>query len=258
MIVTTFTTFWPVIREFISCAGNICIFLITSYTFYLTLWPKPLKLIDFQFHMSSFEGDSLRFSLENRSLSTQVVRSVDMIVDSCVINVFKGYRRIDSFDIALFEMEPYSYLISEKGDKIKGSDYFGDKFSLRIATSRSRVYIVKLKRAFFIQRCLYKKNMKKYAQGGAVRNTLNDQIIVPGVEYALILTGKNNQKKTVFIHDSGLLSDSTLGFNAIPEELVNDGRQMMVFFEKKCREMDLECKLVKLELFDNISQHIDA
>ena len=100
--------------------------------------------------------------------------------------------------------------------------------------------------------------MEKYSQGGAVRNTLNDQIIVPGVEYALILTGKNNQKKTVFIHDSGLLSDSTLGFNAIPEELVNDERQMMIFFGKKCREMDLECKLVKLELFDNISMQMEV
>lgn len=258
MIVTTFTTFWPVIREIISCAGNICIFLITSYTFYLTLWPKPLKLVDVQFRMSSFKGNSFTFSLENRSLSTQVVRSVDMIVDSCVINLFKGYRHIDSFDIASFEMAPYSYLISDKGERIKDSDYFGDKISLRIVTSRSRAYIVKPKRMSSIQCYLYKKNMEKYSQGGAVRNTLNDQIIVPGVEYALILTGKNNQKKTVFIHDSGLLSDSTLGFNAIPEELVNDERQMMIFFGKKCREMDLECKLVKLELFDNISMQMEV
>lgn len=183
---------------------------------------------------------------------------MDMIVDSCVINLFKGYRHIGSFDIASFEMAPYSYLISEKGKRIKDSDYFGDKISLRIETSRSRAYIVKPKRMSSIQCYLYNKNMEKYSHGGAVRNTLNDQIIVPGVGYALILNGKNNQKKIVFIHDSGVLSDSTLGFNAIPEELVNDERQMMIFFEKKCRVLDLECKLVKLELIDNISQHIDA
>jgi len=86
---------------------SVCILTITVYTFYLTIFPKKLKFLDFEFRYTAFYGETIKVSLENRSLSSVCVRNIYIKVeDKYLIPIFsgheEGYRIIDSFHAESF------------------------------------------------------------------------------------------------------------------------------------------------------------
>lgn len=228
---------WEFLVDYLSTIGDICLFLITVYTFRLTIFPKKVKFINFREKRSAFGGDSFEVTLENRSLCPVVITSVELVYGSYRIKFFDGYRIIDGFKTETIAMEPYSFIESVDG-KIDIDILDMDKISLWVQTSRGPQHV----RYKNISRILYKLEHRKYSkwtQTTVVRNKFNDKIVVSGVKYVISFVDTSNELHTVFIHKSGMMSEAIFGYNGLPEEIVENEEKLRKHFDMEFEKYKL-------------------
>jgi len=205
------------IRTWITFLADVCILLITIYTFYLTFLSKKIKVISFGRHLS-WEGDSMNIVLENKSLSPISITRIDAIVEKK--NKFK-FRNFDEplilppFSTKVVVMSPYSHM----------PDFNFDDIVFQIATS-SKTRIVHFKKRVFLSR----KVKKDLPNVMIVTRKFNDKVIMPGTKY--ILTLKTNEgTKTICIFGNGVMTDNIFGYNGIPEEIVEDEQKLRLLLD---------------------------
>ena len=244
---------WIVVRDVFSLIGDICLFAIAVYTFRLTVFPKKLRFIGFQPRFSTFEGDSLTITLENRSLSPTVVQSVQFLYNEHYIDIFKsdddGECIIDGFKTSTIVMKPFSKIVidEEEFNFHKVRDLI-----LRIATPRGTQYVAfsrgPQKKLTLL--ALKIKDMKSKGRpvktGLIMRNYFNGVIVKDYVRYALVYVDKDGTQQTVFIHEKGTMSSAPFGYNGLPWELVEDKAKLQIHFEEECKKRNIPFGLIDL------------
>ncbi len=244
---------WTVISDVFSFIGDICLFAITAYTFRLTVFPKKLRFIGYQPSFSTFEGDSLTISLENRSLSPVVVQSVQLLYDGYYIEIFKseddGDCIIDGFKTSTIAMKPFSKIT------INGEEFNFHKVRdliLRIATPRGIQYVAfahgPQKKLSLLSLKIKDAKTKKYPlkKGLVMRNYFNEKIVKDYIRYALVYEDKNGVQQTVFIHKNGPMSSAPFGYNGLPKELVEDKTKLQIHFEGEFKKRNIPFGLIDL------------
>lgn len=67
------------IMDIMEFTGNMCVILITIYTFYLTFFSKKIKIVGCSISNSVFEGCQIHFSLHSYTLQSFEVREISVI-----------------------------------------------------------------------------------------------------------------------------------------------------------------------------------
>lgn len=222
--------------EIAPTVGDICIFIITVYTFYLTLYPKKLKFLDYSICYSGFWGETIKISLENRSLSSVCVRNVYMKVnDEYIIPIFSGYedgyRIIDSFHAETFVSKPHTQLYGKDGAKLRIDPATEGKLCVIVETSRGKQTITqKVKRAPFNR----KKDtiLPRYE-----RQNFNGIVVGKDVAFGLVYYDLERIKHTVLICKSGAMSESIEGIDHVPNNLMKNEKSIGQFFDKMFLEL---------------------
>lgn len=237
---------WEIVKDVISAIGDICLFFISVYTFRLTIYPKKLKFIGYSCNSTLFFGKSFEITLENRSLCPVVVRSVDLIIDNNLINIFKGNCIIEKFRVETIKIAPYSKIVSGNGKEIDINKIFTQEFSLIIETSRGYQNI-KYERNSSLRSFLGKKQKEKHIKAMIYRNKFNDQVIDTDVEYALTYIDNKQTLKTIFILPNGIMSDAVFGYNGLPKEYMCNEAVLRKHFDKEFSKYGLSYSLRKIE-----------
>ena len=97
-----------IIREWVNFSANICILLITIYTFYITFISCKIKFLSISESHPNNNENSFSVVIENKSFSTLVVTKVSLIVN----NEYKGFV-IGMLNIRFEEQLHHSKRIAE-------------------------------------------------------------------------------------------------------------------------------------------------
>ena len=204
---------------------------IAYYTFRLTVFPKKLKFIKFKRNYNSFGGDSIEITLENRAICPIVIESIDLIINSHKIQFFEGEYIVDGFKTAKILLEPYSKILSEN-NSFESSSHSSEKISLWVKTSRG-VQHVRYKTSFRFSYWLANKKESKYKPTTVYRNRYNGKIVVPKVKYAIVFKDAEEKIQTVFITETGAMSDALFGYNGLSKDIMKDEDSLRSHFNKE-------------------------
>lgn len=230
------------LNKVLPAVGDLCLFFISVYTFRLTIFPKKLRFIGYRPCFSAFEGDSLEITLENRALSPVVIQSVSVVSDGYAIKIFSekdedddGPCIIEGFKTGKIKMVPFSSICDEEGEISFGID---KDIYLVVDTPRGKQYLnysgdpkkyfLKLREKF---------NPVKHAI--VKRNYFNGKILKPYVRYAILYADRQKNTHTVFVHQSGLMSEMLFGYNGLTEDIVDSKETMYAHFEKEFSKVNL-------------------
>lgn len=230
------------LNKVLPAVGDLCLFFISAYTFRLTIFPKKLRFIGYRPCFSAFEGDSLEITFENRALSPVVIQSVTVVSNGYAVEVFSekdeddgGPFIIDGFKTGRIKMVPFSSIYSEEGEISFGID---KDMYLVVDTPRGKQY---LNYAGGPKRCFLKLREKFNPTKHATvkRNYFNDKILKPYVRYAILYADEQKNTHTVFVHQSGLMSEMLFGYNGLTEDIVGSKETMCAHFEKEFSKANL-------------------
>ncbi len=220
------------IREWVTFAADVCILLITIYTFVITFVSKKIKVLAFSESHSIKNGNNFSVVIENRSLSPQVIESIYMIYE----NTYK--IELKKFDVPLI-------LESFKALKVQSDNFsftapslptlMATKITFEITTSRKRIYLRFNKKTDKVT-----PDMKKiHYNVTKVINTYNGKIIPQGAKFALNVS-KEDWNETVFVFSSGMMTDEILGVNAIPVKVVQEKESLTNFLDNWLKPIGIE------------------
>lgn len=214
--------------------GNLCLFFISVYTFRLTVFPKKLRFIGYKPCFSMFEGDTVEITLENRALSPVVIEAVSVVLNGYSIKIFSEEDNeepciIDGFKTGKIKMEPFSCIYTEEGEISFGID---KSVYLVVDTPRGKQY---LNYAVGPQKHFIKLREKSNPTKRATvkRNYFNDKILKPYVRYAILYADEQKNTHTVFVLQSGVMSEMLFGYNGLSEDIVSSKETMITHFEKE-------------------------
>ena len=222
-----------IINDILPAIGNLCLFFISVYTFRLTIFPKKLRFIKYVPSFSTFEGDSVEITLENRALSPVVVQTVSLVSDGYNIKIFSedddGTCIIDGFKTGKIRMNPFSFIFTEEGEINFGLE---KELYLVVKTPRGKQYLnlVGAPKRYFLR---LREKLHPTKRTIVKRHYFNEKILKPYVRYAILYADKNGNTQTVFVHNSGLMSKALFGYNGLPEEIVANKETMYAHFEKE-------------------------
>ena len=201
------------LREWISFGADMSILAITLYTTWKTFIDKKIKLLNYSSNSRMFDGDYISLTVENTTLSPISIQEVNVIYN----NQYK--LQIEKFDTPLIlepmhatniEMKPFTSL-----SKLSLFDLDKMKFYVEFKTTKGIIYD---KFSKFKLKPLYKGDFEIIT---TLRKIFNGKIMPYDIKYILLIR-ENNETKTIFINNAGIMSDDIYGKNAIPREMVND------------------------------------
>lgn len=210
-------------KEWITFAADICILLITIYTFYITFISQKIKLISISQSSSNTKGDSFYVVLENKSLSPQVITNINLIIEN------KYKVNLNKFEIP-FILEPYKA-------KEVGSDRYSytmpslpylnsENTILEVTTTRNKLYLSMNKKTPRV-----KKEMKEIPYNVTkIKNTYNERIIPKDAKFVLNVS-KGDWQNIVFVFKTGLMTGEVLGCNGLPEEVLESQENFIQFLD---------------------------
>lgn len=237
-------TIWDWFVVIVPTIDAVCISLIAYYTFRLTILPKKLKFIGFKQNFNRFEGNSLEITLENRSLCPCIIESVDLLLGSFKIKASDQECTIDGFKTAKITMPPYSEIIFGE-EKIDIDPCSLGKMFLLVKTTRGVQHI----RYETMSKWAYKRLLKKesqHKQTTVCRTYHGEKLIVPHVKYILSYIDQSESIQTVFIEQSGLMSNHLFGYNCLSKEIMTDIATLKEHFDSEFKKYNLRYSITEV------------
>ena len=238
------------ILTIIELLGNLCVILITVYTFSLGFFSSRVTLVSL-LHSHGNRGDSLSITLKNRTMKTFFIKSVELIIDNKYSVQIKSSDSeptvLESLGAVVIKMEKYSGL--------------ADGFKIPLLRENRMYARLELEERYLNARQpihLRKRHNKQFQPITVFRSTYCDMLIQDGDIYALHYFSKpaEEDEHIIIIHKSGIMSDSmpqyckasnTLeAFNAIPKEIACSYDRTKELFQEICEPFGTKFQLIKL------------
>ena len=241
-------TLISIIKNILQIVGDLCLLFISAYTFRLTILPKKLRFIGYRPSFSTFEGDSLEITLENRSLAPVVIQSISLVLNGYSIKIFSEDDNecetciIDGFKTGKIKMRPFSEIYTNEGNP----DFHKvDGMYLIVETPRGNQYLTF---ANSPNKGFSKLNKKSYTVQDALvtRNFLDNQIIKPYIRYAIVFFDKNDNLQTILVHKAGLMSKALFGHNHLPKETLLNKETLYTHFKEQFSKANISFNIIEL------------
>lgn len=228
-------TIIDIIKNILQIVGDLCLLFISAYTFRLTIFLKKLRFIGYRPSFSTFEGDSLEITLENRSLAPVVIQSISLVLNGYSIQIFSEDEDgcetgiIDGFKTGKIKMRPFSEIYTNEGNP---NFHEVDGMYLIIETPRGNQYLTfaNSPKKWFSQ---LKKKSHTIPKATVTRKFLDNKIIKPYIRYAIVFFDKNDNEQTILVHKSGLMSKALFGYNRLPKEILLNKETIYTHFKEQ-------------------------
>lgn len=218
-----------------SILGNIGIFAITAYGFWLRYFSKNIKITSIGENYSRFFGGYTSCTIMNKTLSPIVVSKIQAVYNNqyeftikeykeapLIVEPFRGYHIIG---------DKYSYL-SDKFD-ILGDVYFKLHTPEEVLFIKCRGKVKKKSKLNIVSR-----HVKSF----------NGIVVSEKVKYVLVCCRRGKSElRYIYITDDGLMDKKLKNFNALPEEILGDSEKMVEIFKKTLNEEDWSFQLNELD-----------
>lgn len=229
---------FTIVREWVTFAADICILLITIYTFYITFISQKIKFISLSKSSSNSKGDSFVVILENKSLSPQVIKDIYMIVDNkykILVKKFEVPLVLEPYTAKEISSEKYSYTIPSLPITT------GENVILEVSTTRKKLYLYMHKKTPKVT-----KEMKNISYNVTkITNTYNEKIVPQNAKYALTVS-KEEWQSTIFIFKTGVMTGEILGYNGIPEDALKSNEDLIQYLDNWLKPNGLNYSLNQL------------
>jgi len=229
---------FTIVREWVTFAADICILLITIYTFYITFISQKIKFISLSNSSSNSKGDSFVVILENKSLSPQVIKDIYMIVDNkykILVKKFEVPLVLEPYTANEISSEKYSYTIPSLPLTTR------ENVILEVSTTRKKLYLHMHKKTPKV-----KKEMKNIPYNVTkITKTYNEKIVPQNAKYALTVS-KEEWQSTIFIFKTGVMTGEILGYNGIPEDALKSNEDLIQYLDNWLKPNGLNYSLNQL------------
>jgi len=243
----------PLVNDILPAIGDLCLFFISVYTFRLTIFPKKLRFIEYRACYSSFEGDSLEITLENRALSPMVISSVSVVENGYLVKIFSkddadGPCIIDGFKTGQIKMVPFTSIDSQEGEISLG--HTKDPY-LIVSTSRGTQYLnlAGAPKKHFLK---LRKQFNSVKPTTVKRFYFNGKILKPYVRYAITYVDACGNTHTIFVHKSGSMSEAPFGYNALSEDIASSKDSMYAHFEGEFSKVNISFEITEFTNTDEL------
>lgn len=218
-----------------SILGNIGIFSITAYGFWLRYFSKNIKITSIGENHSKFFGSYIGCTIMNKTLSPLVIGKIQVVSNNQYEFTVKEYKETP---LVLEPFRAYN-IVGDKYSSISNSiDIFGD-FYFKLHT---------LEKVLFIK-CRGK--IKKKARLNIVSRrvkSFNGVIISDKVKYILAYWKKGlSERHYVYITDGGFMDKQLENFNALPKEILGNSKEMVDVFKKVFHDKEWCFRLNELD-----------
>lgn len=211
------------IRDWVSFAANICILVITVYTFFITFISKKIEFRSVSPSSSITKGNSLSVVLENKTLSPILIDNINLIVDNkykIKIKSFDSPLIIEPFTASKITSDKHSYTIPYIGSLI------GPKNVLELDMSGKYKYLPLYKKSPKVSKNIKRSNTNVQI----ITNKYNEKIVPEFAKYILVFS-KDSWHNTVFIFESGVITEDVFGINGLPPEVVKDYNMLIEYLD---------------------------
>lgn len=214
---------FPIIRDWVNFAANMCILVITIYTFFITFISQKIKLRSISTASSNSEGNSFSVVLENKTLSPILIDNINLIVDGqykVKVKRFDSPLILEPFTAKKVTSEKYSYTVPNLENM---SDY---KNVVEVNISGKKIYLSLNKNTPKVS-----KNMKQSRENVIrITNTYNGKNVPQFAKYILIVS-KDDWNNTVFIFESGAMTGEIFGYNSLPKKVVKKKAKLIEYLD---------------------------
>lgn len=225
------------IREWVNFAANICILLITLYTFYITFLSKKINVLSIGTSSSATKGESISVVIENKTFSSLVVNCVYLIINrqyKILLQCFSEPLVLPPFAAKRIESDKYTFLMPNIDLSLTNKDC-----TVEIVTTRKVLFLSFLhqKKSLSFFQCFSaikdNKKMKYMTVNVSMEQCMYNGKIIPfGARFSLNIW-KDDFRKTVFVFGSGKLSESIFGRTGLPQEVVHDEKTLNEYLIKQ-------------------------
>lgn len=227
-----------IIREWTNFAADICILLITVYTFYLSFISKKIKFITFGQSTSFSEGESFSVVVENMTAKAIVIKEMFIIVNNeykISVKRFETPLILSPFHTERIETEKFSYMVPEI--KFDGNDII-----LQVNTTNKNIYL-----KFGEEIPNIAKDIKDSPSNVTkVRNEYNGKLVPKMAKYVLNISINGNER-IIFIFSSGVMTGEVFGYSGVPKEVTINKEKLKEFFQNWLKQYQIEFHIEELK-----------
>ena len=229
---------FPIIRDWVNFAANMCILVITIYTFFITFISKRIKFRSITVSNSHSEGNSFSVVLENKTLSPMLIDDINLIIENqykVKIKRFDSPLILEPFTAKKVTSAKHSYTVPHLGAAI------GHKSVLEVNMSGKKIYL-----PLYNKTPKVSKQMKKISENVmTITNTHNGKIVPEFAKYALSVS-KDDWNTTVFIFESGGMTGEILGYNGLPEEVVKEKVKLVEYLNDWLKPNNINYRVIEI------------
>ena len=206
------------VEKLASILGNIGIFIITAYGFWLYHFSKKLKIISLSQDYSQFFGDNINCTIYNKTMSPKTITNISVVFDNKYLVNIKNFKEP-------FLLEPfhaYNILGDRYSNAIKIPPYTNVYFKLNTPEKTLNVH--------FMGKILKNKKLETIT-----KNTIkfNEIVISEQIKYVLIYwyKGKEDKSRIIYITYDGFMDKNLKNINVLPRDIMESSEKIKDFFK---------------------------
>lgn len=207
------------IEKLTSILGNLGIFIITAYGFWLYHFSKKLKITSLSRDFSQFFGENINCTIYNKTMSPKTITNISVVFDNKYLINVKNFKEP-------FLLEPFH-----------AYNILGDRYSnaIEIPPYKSVYFILKMpEKTMNVPFC--GKILKNKKLEIITKRTINfdDTVISEQVKYVLVCwyKGQADKSKTIYITHDGFMDKNLKNINVLPRSIMGDSEKMKKFFKE--------------------------
>lgn len=217
---------WEDIRDWITFASDICVLLITIYTFYKTFICSKIEVVSF-INDYSMNGESHDITFLNKKMVPMAITEVQLIIEDKYLFTFANPRNpiiIEGFSTCSISTGEFGYIDHELS-------IFSENVIVEVTLLHNKkIYLGGIKRYLYM---LFRKRVFNLERASKVTYKFNNKIIPRYAKYILIIKEKDvKEDTTVFIFESGVMTEVIAGYNGIPKEVVGNIESLSDFLHE--------------------------
>ena len=213
------------IRDWIGFASDMCVLVITIYTFYKTFIYSRLSLLQIKSNFTNTNGECHQVILLNKKMSPIVVTGIRLIIDEKYLFKFSQNEPvvIDGYSTYTFSSGDIGYI--EPKIEIVANDNVIVEITLE---HKRKVYLKRNRRLWYYS----KKKLENMERVTCITNRYNDKIIPQNAKYVLVINMTEEEVETIFIFANGVMTNDILGYNGLPTDVVKSKEKLEAFLHE--------------------------
>lgn len=193
--------------------GNMCVVLITIYTFYLTFFSRKIKIVGCGITNSVFEGCQIHFSLHSHTLQSFEVSEMSVIFQDQSV-------RLKLEEPVIIEPRMTTKIIAERYTRLTENIdlddiMLGKNWGLILRTQNNIIY-TSIKKWDLGIRKKHKYRKGYYHRVGTINQIYGETVISDMVKYVIWIR-LMQYDKPIFMTEDGRMSQTIEGYNGIED-----------------------------------------